>query len=233
MRFRLARQVNSDELNRFLLKEIRRQSPFTSKLTRGNLVELKRVCGEIEGVGLPARFVRKKLPKKLGSGIFLHPKAKPILRGQVIVPYSGKVVLEPQNEPDDSCYAFAPLTNLRLNRDEQKMFHPEGSFRPKRLYLISVDAWKKGNFSRFINHSSEPNVVAHLVKVPKNRLGLSTGPLEVIYFAKKTIRPGEQLLVSYEDGDESYWGPMGIKPFPMGPKTFQVDSSIKLVNKLN
>jgi hypothetical protein len=43
--------------------------------------------------------------------------------------------------------------------------------------------------------------------------------------------PGEQLLISYEDGEKSYWGVAKIKPFPMTPKTFILDSGLKLVKK--
>jgi len=72
--------------------------------------------------------------------------------------------------------------------------------------------------------------VVRYLRIPKNRFGLEPMALEVIYFAKKKIWPGEQLLVSYEDGEEqTYWGVMGIKPYPLTPKTFQLSESLRLI----
>jgi hypothetical protein len=88
--------------------------------------------------------------------------------------------------------------------------------------MLKVDGFKKGNFTRFINHSEKPNVVAYTLAVPANPYGLVPVPIEVIYFAKKTIYPGEQLLVSYEEGEKCYWGAQAAKPFPMTPKTFRL-----------
>jgi hypothetical protein len=99
----------------------------------------------------------------------------------------------------------------------------------RRLYSVDLDADKKGNFTRFINHSEKPNIEAQFVKIPSNKLGISPGSCEVIYVAKKTIHPGEQLLVCYEGDDKSYWGALKIKPFPMTPKTFVLNSSCEIV----
>ena len=58
-------------------------------------------------------------------------------------------------------------------------------------------------------------MVAYLCRIPAVH-GLAPAAIEVIYCVKKTIRPGEQLLVSYEDGENSYWKAFGIKPFCIG-----------------
>lgn len=190
-------------------------------LTKKNRGELASVLTEIERSTLPKNLVRKKLRGKLGFGIFLHPKAKPILKGQLIAPYSGEVSIVAQNQDDDACYAFDPVVDFHLTKEEQKKFDPKNRYHPRRLYALKLDAAKTGNFTRFINHSSKPNVVAYLVSTRAN-------PYEIIYFAKKTIQPGEQLLVSYEDEEKSYWGILGIKPFPMTPQTFKLNTSLKL-----
>src|SRR5690606_41421034 len=91
-----------------------------------------------------------------------------------------------------------------------------------------LDARHKGNFTRFINHSENPNLAAYTISVPKNPFGIAPSPIEVVYFAKKKIRPGEQLLVSYEDGAKNYWNRSMGNPFPMTPQTFLLRTVLKL-----
>ncbi len=222
MKYKLPRQTIPLSMHGIIRREIRKQKMDVLKIGKKNLQELAKICLEIQEKGLPDYLVCKKLPKNLGFGIFLHPKAKPIQKGQIIGPYSGKVALLPQNAPGDSSYAFAPIVDIVLSKKEQKLFDKESQYRPNRLYALDVDAEKEGNFIRFINHSTKPNVIAHLFKVPKNSVGLDPSPIEVIYVAKKTICPGEQLLVCYEGDGSSYWNNLGIRPLPMTPKTFQI-----------
>jgi len=74
-------------------------------------------------------------------------------------------------------------------------------------------------------------VEAWFVKIPSNSAGVSPAFFELVYVAKKTIRPGEQLLVCYEGEDKSYWGPLKIKPFPMTPKTFMLNESCEIISR--
>ncbi len=221
MNFKLPRPIFSEELCQILSREVRRQKIVVLRLSTKRLKELAQVCKEIEKQELPKHLVCKKLPQKLGSGIFLHADAKPILKGQVIASYAGEVFLVPQTDQEDGSYAFEPLDKMRLTKEEQFLFHKKCTYSPARNYSLMIDALKKGNFTRFINHSEQPNIVAHLCKVPANPYGLVPAPIEVIYFAKKTILPKEQLLVSYEEGGKTYWGASNIKPFAMTPTTFQ------------
>ncbi|MGB7977990.1 MAG: SET domain-containing protein [Chlamydiales bacterium] len=215
MKFNLKRQTISEDILKIVSRTWKKKDLDSYNLTKKNLKELSKVLNEIEQWTLPRYLVRVKLKGKLGYGIFLHPKAEPILAGQVIAPYAGEVSIVPQNETDDADYAFDPVTDFHLTKEEQAKFDPKKRYHPRRLYALKLDAAKKGNFTRFINHSDKPNVVAYLVSSRSN-------PYEIIYFAKKTIRPGEQLLVCYEDDQESYWGVLGIKPFPMTPQTFRL-----------
>jgi len=121
------------------------------------------------------------------------------------------------------------MNDLRLSKGEQKGVDRNQRFSPRRLYWVSLDAEKKGNFTRYINHSVKANVDADLLRIPKNSYGLAPSPAEIIYIANKTIHPGEQLLVCYEDETKSYWGAMKIKPFPMAPRTFMIGKSGALV----
>jgi hypothetical protein len=230
MKFKLPRQKISQNLIQFASKKMKLANDLAPRAPSKLLSELVSITQKIEKEGLPSHLVLKKLKGKLGHGIFLHPKAKPILKGEAIAPYSGEVYLAPQNGEGGSDYAFALLSDLRLTKEEQRKADPKNSYHPRRLYSLDLDADKKGNFTRFINHSSQPNVEAHLLRIPANSLGLEPSPFEMIYIAKKTIRPGEQLLVCYEGEDKSYWGALKIKPFPMTAKTFRLNSTLQIVS---
>lgn len=222
MKYNLSRQLVGPEIKKILVREIRKQKIDVPKVTKKDLKEMAQVTEAIKKSGLPKHFVCKKLPHNLGRGIFLHPRAKPILKGEVIAPYAGEIALVPQNAFEDGSYAFTPVEEMILSKDEQQFFDPKQRYHPGRLYLFLVDASKKGNFTRFINHSEKPNVIAHQCRVPSNSYDLDPMPIEVIYFAKKTIHPGDQLLVSYEGEGRSYWGASKTKPFPLLPNTFKI-----------
>jgi len=235
MKFKLPRQIISQDINRIISREMKRQKMPVYRVTKNHLKELAAVSKAIEENGLPSNLVCKKLPHNLGRGIFLHPDAKPILKGQLIGSYAGEISLIVQNQYDDGSYAFTPLEDILLKKEEQLLFDKGSLFRPRRLYSLKVDALKDGNFTRYINHSDKPNVVADVYKIPANSYGLAPALIEIFYVAKRTIHPGEQLLVSYEDGGESYWRFTEVKPFPMTPKTFTLtaDLQIRVAKKLN
>lgn len=229
MKYKLPRQLDNPETRAIIAREVRRQKLYIPVASKSRLKELAEVARAIVKTGLPSYLVLKKLPGRLGHGIFLHPEAKPILRGEVIAPYTGEVVFVPQNEMDDSPYAFEIMSKVILNRKEQMDLCNEERYHSRRHYSIHIEALKKGNFTRFINHSDQPNVVAGLFKIPTNSYGLTPSPLEVIYRAQKMIYPGEQLLVCYEGDDASYWSALEIKPIPIVPKTFTLNSKLKLI----
>ena len=226
----MIRHKVSNQLNSFVAGRIKTDKHIVPCVGRTMLLQLASISRKIRKNGLPQNLIRKKLKGNLGHGIFLHPKAKPILKGDAIAFYAGEVSLVPQNADSDSDYVFSLFTDLRLNTEEQRLFDPKNRYHPRRLYSIDLDALKVGNFTRFINHSEKPNVEASLFRIPANSQGLKPSPFEIIYFAKKNIQPGEQLLVCYEGEDKSYWGVSNIKPFPMTPNTFRLDDSLKVVS---
>lgn len=228
-KFRLPRQKMSDEFRGIISREMKKHGDVLTVASTKRMTEIARVVKEIEVCGLPKRFVKKKLSKELGYGIFLHPDAKPILRGEVIAPYSGNVSFERKSRVDDAAYAFDLVDIVYLTKEEQEIFDKNGPYSARRQYVAKLDALKQGNFTRFVNHSDNPNVMAVSLRIPKNRLGLREMPSEVIYIAKKRINPCEQLLSCYEDEEKGYWGVFKIVPFPMTPKTFQIDSRLRLV----
>lgn len=210
-------------------REIKRLKIATVRPTLREMKELSHACKAIRLTGLPENLVCKKLPGKLGFGIFLHPKAKPLVKGQIIAAYAGKAEFVAQNVPDDSAYAFAPLSDMLLTKEEQKLYDPKRKYHPRRLYSLNIDAVKIGNFTRYINHSEKPNISAELFRISKNKLGVLVSPIEVVYLVKKKILPGEQLLVSYEGEEKSYWSALGIKPDPVTPKTYRLSSELKII----
>lgn len=220
MKFKLPRQIGHEEISAIIKKAVDKQQIIVTRTTPARLLQLQKVALAIKNEGLPHYLVCKKLPEALGHGIFLRPEADPIPRGALIGPYAGLVSLTPQDELEDTLYGFSLLTDIYLDRDEQEIVSKGQKFNRRRKYALNLDAEKKGNFTRYINHSDKPNVAAHLYKIPKNPYGLTPSPLEVFYIAKKKILPGEQLLVSYEEGDDSYWSVLKIKPVPITPRTF-------------
>lgn len=230
MRYKLPRPILAQELLGIIRREVKAQKIPVYRMTKKNLMEMAKVSQIIQEIGCPSYLVCKKLPNRLGFGIFLHPDAKPILKGQVIASYAGEISVVAQNEPDDEGdYAFAPLEHFLLSKKEQALLDRKFPYHPRRQYALKLDALKKGNFTRFINHSEKPNVYADMLKIPVNSYGLEPAPIEIVYRAKKTILPGEQLLISYEAGEKSYWNHMNIKPFPMTPRTFRLDGSLRLI----
>ncbi len=227
MKYRLPRVAFDPLLNKLVSREERKQQA-ASKMGKKALQELSDICKAVKKTGLPEHLVCKNLSKHLGSGIFLHPKAKPLKKGQIIGPYSGVLNVAPQNAPGDSSYVFSLMCDMHLKKEEQKILDKKASYRPNRLYAIDIEAENTGNFIRFVNHSDKPNVEAELFSVPKNTLGLTPSPIEVFYVAKKTIHPGEQLLICYEAGDNSYWTNLDIEPTPMIPKTFKLSSDLRV-----
>ncbi len=229
MQFKTPRQLVDSKILALMAREIRNQKLFITPASPKKCDEIAALSRLVESQGLPKHLLCKKLPYKLGHGIFLAPDAKPIRRFEVIGPYAGEVMVVPEFAPDDSGYAFSLISNFHLTREEQAYFDPQNKYHPKRLYSMKLDALKKGNFIRFVNHSSNPNVTAWTYSTPKNnKQGLEPMPMEIVYIAKKTIYPGEQLLVSYEEEEGSYWGAIKVKPFPMDAKTFQLSRSHKV-----
>ena len=213
-----------------LTKEIRKQKLHVTRASKQRMGEMVAISRWIQKQGLPKYLVCRKLPGKLGRGIFLRANAKPIERHQMIAPYAGDISVVPEYAEDDSAYVFSPVSKFRLSREEQRLFDPKGCYHPRRLYSIKLDALRRGNFTRFINHSEEPNIIACAFRTPqRNPFGLEAAPIEIVYIAKRRIYPGEQLLISYEPEEKSYWGAFGIRPYPMTAKTFQIAPSLRLI----
>jgi hypothetical protein len=230
MKYQLDRSIFLGKQKKLLTKILHRNRSDFERLSAKQLSRYPEIVKAIKEEGVPSYLVRKTLRKDLGDGIFLHPEAKPIEKGELISLYTGELTLMPQNAPDDSSYAFDLIDDLHLNKRDQKALDPKMKFAPGRRFSIKLDAAKTGNFTRFINHSEKPNVEARTVSLPASFVKEEQSPIEIAYVAKKRIMPGEQLLVNYEDGEESYWGTdTDFEPFPMDPKTFRIDANLSLI----
>ena len=183
MKYQLPYQAMDRMVRNIVAREVKKQKLPLLRATEKHLKELAEVSACIVKRGLPPYLVCKKLPDGLGYGIFLHPEAKPLVKGQVVAQYAGETLLLPQHVADDALYAFEPLSCICLTREEQKTYHPRGRYHPRRQYSLHVDAEKTGNFTRFINHSEKPNVVAELVKIPPNPYGVPESLLAVLYLS--------------------------------------------------
>jgi hypothetical protein len=231
-RFNMPRPEFSDEITSICLREMDRLEIEADVLKKEQKVQLKALIEEVETIGIPKKFVLKKLPKKLGSGLFLHPEASSMKKGDVIGCYAGKVSFGVQNLYESGgSYVFSPLSDLHLTKEEQKKYDSKRKFHPSRLYYLRIDAEKEGNYTRYINHSSDPNIEAQLTHVKGD--GLKESFFEIIYLVKKTIHPQEQLLVSYEDGEDCYWKAMGIQPFSIFPTTFMINQNLEVITSKN
>lgn len=222
MKFNLIQSEFDPEMAPLLKREIKKHKVLISRLSQKNLKEIAALSQILKEKELPDYFLRKKLNAKLGYGIFLHPYASPLVKGQVVGLYSGEISLIPQNAPDSSGFAFNLISNMHLEKEVQTKWDRENRYHPRRLYTFKLDALKKGNFTRYINHSEKPNLIAYMVSIPENSFGINPSPIEIVYFVKRKINPGEQLLISYEAGEKSYWEANEESAYPMDPKTFKL-----------
>lgn len=99
-----------------------------------------------------------------------------IAEGSYVLTYTGEIITAAEKKRRSSLYVFAP------NEDQTK---EEG--------CLFIDALNKGNLSRFVNHSCDPNI--RVVKVftdfADERLP------KIVFFANRTIQPGEELSINY------------------------------------
>jgi hypothetical protein len=232
MDYKLPRHTIVEDLQELYTKKVAETELYLPKAKKLHVDQIHKVSALIEQDGLPKHLYVQKLKGNIGHGVFLHPNAKPIQKGDVIAPYSGEVFLCPLNESNNSDYVFTLIDKMYLSKEEQGIWDPKNRYHPRRHYSLNLDAGKTGNFTRFINHSEKPNVKAEHLTIPVNAAGKKKPSYEIVYLAKKTINPGEQLLVCYEGGDtKSYWGALKIEPFKMTPTTFKLNEELKLVSK--
>ncbi|KAK6016063.1 SET domain protein, partial [Ostertagia ostertagi] len=103
----------------------------------------------------------------------------PIKKGQFIIEYVGEVV---------SSEEFAKRLR-RYGRDPSHTHHYMFE-----IGSMIIDATKKGNCSRFMNHSCEPNAVCEKWYVPRTPCAID----RIGFFAKRDIELGEEITFDYQ-----------------------------------
>ena len=156
----------------------------------------------------------------LGQGVFLLPDEQQMDKREFVGIYSGESVLRYDTETFNGEYTFEQI-NITLKKKKRKIIEELGLKPPKDAdeLTLYVDALKDGNYARFINNSSHPNIeaVVELVR----------GKPEVVYRVCRRIYPGEQLLIDYTS---SYWKPIGVTPLPIESDTYMLNKKGKIVS---
>jgi hypothetical protein len=115
-----------------------------------------------------------------GFGLFA---TRPFQRNSLIIEYCGEMLTgEPIVNKRDTYY------NALGKRYKQSCY----LFRLDELKVL--DATHKGNLSRFINHSCDPNCYSRVVQIDSSK--------KLLIFASKFIEPGEEIVYDYKFPDE-------------------------------
>ncbi len=178
---------------------------------------LKRLITDVSSSGIPPEF-SLKYHTQIGWGLFVAPR-RTIDAKKIVGIYTGHVLLASPRKPQDAArlgsddsYSFRVESDpIYLTKHEYNKLAREQSVRVDRGYQLSkgleivVDAAKCGNFTRFINHSINPNLKASC------RLAKFAGGSQIIivFIAKRTIFENEPLSLDYGPG---YWKSKGITP---------------------
>lgn len=128
----------------------------------------------------------------ISQGLALRPSAisgfglfalRPFQKNSLIIEYCGEMLTgEDLVNKRDTYY------NLLGKRYQQSCY----LFRLDELKVL--DATHKGNLSRFINHSCDPNCYSRVVQID--------GQKKLLIFASKSIEAGEEILYDYKFPDE-------------------------------
>ncbi|HEY0970650.1 MAG TPA: SET domain-containing protein-lysine N-methyltransferase [Gemmatimonadales bacterium] len=103
---------------------------------------------------------------------------------------AGRGAFATRRIPKGAC--IVEYTGERIGQDEADRRYPEDPDRPHHTFLFTldddtvIDAAVKGNASRFINHSCDPNCEA---VIEDGRIWI---------YALKAIREGEELVYDYQ-----------------------------------
>ncbi|KAH6869029.1 hypothetical protein BKA70DRAFT_1132083 [Coprinopsis sp. MPI-PUGE-AT-0042] len=133
-----------------------------------------------------------KKTKGKGWGVFAGPKKIP--KGQFLGIYSGELLSSDESQRRGEVYNKTGRTYLfdldfhHLNVGEDPEWEP----------LYTVDAYHAGNFTRFLNHSCDPNVLIHPCYVNEGNINK---PL-LTMFTSRDIAAYEEICFDYAGGSE-------------------------------
>ncbi|UKK02953.2 hypothetical protein MACK_003054 [Theileria orientalis] len=115
-----------------------------------------------------------------GLGLFA---SVPIRAGDPVVEYVGELIRD-------------------VIGDQREVIYSEGQGGDGSCYMfrlddqLIVDATRKGNMSRFINHSCDPNCLCRIITC-------ENGLKHIVVFAKSNLEPGDEITYDYQFGVES------------------------------
>ena len=131
--------------------------------------------------------------RQVGYGAYAE---SPIKKGQMVCEYVG--VIEPEIYGEDNLYLW----------DYPTVLHELTPAGRKKKIAFCINAEKKGNVARFINHSLRKYQNVGIEIIPYRN------EWHVVYIAQKDIAKGEQLLTYY---GMQYWRDRNIVPFVIEP----------------
>jgi len=130
--------------------------------------------------GLNKKLMINYISKNKGFGVFALEEIK---KGEFICEYVGEII--------DKISAYEKIEKNRLRKKNNYVLQIREIYK-NMVVNTFIDAEEKGNLSRFINHSCEPNLYFDLVRV-------NYFIPQVAFYAKKNIKIGEEITFSYID----------------------------------
>jgi hypothetical protein len=153
-----------------------------------------------------SHLVVEQVTPQIGSGVFLSTRSLPIPADTLVGFYYGDmhILCEDDLEKEDSYlssqYVFSVMRFKLDEFDHAQLIHSQQipdrghPFHPENTYILYVDAEKKGNLTRYINHSTHANCAFQVVylRTPDGKIV----PTPLVR-TTKMIESGEQLLLNY------------------------------------
>lgn len=137
------------------------------------------------------RVVQKGLNKKLmvnyiskgkGFGVFALEELK---KDEFVCEYVGEII--------DKNTAYEKIDRNKLRKRNNYVLQVREVYK-NMVVNTFIDAEEKGNISRFINHSCDPNMYFDIVRI-------NHFTPQIAFYAKRDIAIGEELTFSYIDGE--------------------------------
>ncbi|MES2199605.1 MAG: SET domain-containing protein [Chlamydiota bacterium] len=219
-KFKLLFSIGSPWIEKFLHQYIKKlPSSGAYKVSKKLYKEISKTNEAIISSDLPCNLELSHVNAQVDTGVFLKPSCKSISLGTLIGVYTGSYELVPADLASCNSYAYDVAQDIHLKKEDLKeVSRSEKPLDTKQDYSIQTNALETGNFTRFINHSSlHPNIEAVVGKLPGNKI-------EILLFALRRIKPGEQLLSNYGG---YYWKALHIIPTDMAPTTYMLDDAHK------
>lgn len=172
---------------------------------------LQPYLADMEKYGIRPNLKLCKINQEVGNGVFLAPDANPIPENQFIGLYGGEYIVAHSEEDVDSDYLFTVFTDIELQNSELDLIEGARNFETNQ-FCLEVDGKKKGNFCRYFNHTSAEHANLKFCYVC-----MKDGSIQIAFYTKKTVYPGEQLMLDYKN---EFWRAKKIQPKIETPKTY-------------